>query len=88
MAKFNILRILIVLATKFGRDILQFDVKNVFLQGNNGDHTLFIKHMNKGGITVVSVYQDDILITWNDGEEIKNLREGLAQQFDVKSLEQ
>ena len=44
--------------------------------------------MNKGGITVVSVYQDDILITWNDGEEIKNINEGLAQQFDVKSLEQ
>ena len=42
--------------------------------------------MNKSGIAVLIVYVDDILITENDDEEIKNLSEGLAQQFDMKSL--
>ena len=31
-------------------------------------------------------YVDDILITGNDEEEIKDIREGLARQFDIKSL--
>ena len=33
MAKFNTVRILIVLEAKYVWNILQFDVKNVFLQG-------------------------------------------------------
>ena len=31
-------------------------------------------------------YVDDILITGNDEEEIKDISEGLARQFDIKSL--
>ena len=131
MAKFNTVQILIILATKYGWDILQFDVKNAFLHGeleedvymsvppgyqlsnhpnivyklekalyglsqsprawfgrftqamkdygyrqSYGDHPLFIKHTNKGGMTILIVYVDDILITGNDEEEIKNLSEG------------
>ena len=34
--------------------------------------------MNKGDKTVLIFYVDDILITGNDGKEIKNLSEGLA----------
>ena len=53
---------------------------------SNGDHTLFIKHTAKGGMTVLIVYVDDILITGNDEEEIKDISEGLARQFDIKAL--
>ena len=42
------------------------------------DHTLFIKHANKGGMVFLIVYVDDILITQKD--------EGLAQKIDIKSL--
>lgn len=40
----------------------------------NGDHTVFYKH--KGSlITILAVYVDDIVITGNDAEEIKHLKE-------------
>ena len=42
------------------------------------DHTLFIKHTDKGGMVVLIVYVDDILITRNDEKEIKDISEGLA----------
>ena len=45
---------------------------------SNGDYALFIKHTNKGDMVVLIVYVNDILITWNDEEEIENLDEGLA----------
>ena len=61
-------------------------MKDCGYKQSNGDQTLFIKHMNKSGMAVLIVYVDDILITENDDEEIKNLSEGLAQQFDIKSL--
>ena len=61
-------------------------MKDCGYKQNNRDHMMFLKHMNKGGMVVLIFYVDDILIIGNDEEEIKNLNEGLAQQFDVKSL--
>ncbi|CAA6671188.1 unnamed protein product [Spirodela intermedia] len=40
---------------------------------SNADHTLFIKHNSCGGMTVLIVYVNDILITSDDTNEIQNL---------------
>ena len=36
---------------------------------SQGDHTLFIKHSTAGGVTVLLVYVDDIIVTGNDERE-------------------
>ena len=51
----------------------------------NGDHTLFYRH-NKGKITILTVYVDDIIITGDDKEEIARLKECLGKAFEVKDL--
>jgi len=38
-------------------------------QQSQGDHTLFIKHFILGGVTILIVYIDDIIITNDDLEE-------------------
>jgi hypothetical protein len=45
------------------------------------DHTLFIKCYSQG-----NVYMDDIVLTWNDDEEIQKLRKYLANGFEIKDL--
>jgi len=51
----------------------------------NGDHTVFYKH-RKTFITIMAVYVDDIVITGDDVEEIKCLKENLGRAFEVKDL--
>ena len=51
-------------------------MKDYVYKRSNGDHTLFIKHTDKAGMVVLIAYVDDILITWNDEEEIKDISEG------------
>lgn len=55
-----------------------------FKQGNS-DHTLFYKK-EEGKITVLIIYVDDMVITWDDLAEIKKLEENLAQEFEMKNL--
>jgi len=51
----------------------------------NGDHTVFYKHRGTF-ITIMAVYVDDIVITGDDVEEIKCLKENLGKAFEVKDL--
>jgi len=51
----------------------------------NGDHTVFYKHRGSF-ITVMAVYVDDIVITGDDVEEIRYLKENLGKAFEVKDL--
>jgi len=51
----------------------------------NGDHTVFYKHQGSH-ITILAVYVDDIVITGDDVEEIKKLKERLGKAFEVKDL--
>jgi hypothetical protein len=51
----------------------------------NGDHTVFYKHRGTF-ITIMAVYVDDIVITGDDVEEIKCLKENLGRAFEVKDL--
>jgi hypothetical protein len=51
----------------------------------NGDHTAFYRH-NGSCITILVVYVDDIVITGDDVEEIKSLKERLGRTFEVNDL--
>ena len=52
---------------------------------SNSDHTLFLKHQ-RGKVTTLVVYVDDIIITRDDTEEIAKLQKQLAIEFEMKNL--
>ncbi|KAK2980438.1 hypothetical protein RJ640_013992 [Escallonia rubra] len=54
--------------------------------GNEGDHTLFIKHSTSRGVTALIVYVDDIIVTENDPDEKETLCKYLAKEFEIKDL--
>ena len=49
------------------------------------DHTLFYRH-NDGKVTILIVYEDDIIVTRNDPMEMEQLKEKLAAKFETKDL--
>jgi hypothetical protein len=53
---------------------------------SQSDHTLFLKHSNKGKITASIVYVGDIVVTGNDIVEIGKLKTYLAKEFEIKDL--
>nr|GEX50293.1 putative reverse transcriptase, RNA-dependent DNA polymerase [Tanacetum cinerariifolium] len=64
------------------------DLRNLQPSGKNGynkDHTLFHKN-RKNHVTCLIIYVDNMVITGNDEEEIKKLKEGLFAEFEMKDL--
>ncbi|KAL5553822.1 hypothetical protein UlMin_041223 [Ulmus minor] len=53
---------------------------------SQGDHMLFIKHSNSGGVMVLLVYVDDIIVMGNDESKSQILRKSLAKEFEIKEL--
>jgi len=53
---------------------------------SQGDHTLFVKHSETGGVTMLLVYVDDIIVTGDDEEKQKLLSQHLAKEFEIKTL--
>ena len=53
---------------------------------NQGDHTLFIKHSDEGGVTILLVYVDDIIVARNDENEKEALKKCLVREFEIKEL--
>jgi hypothetical protein len=47
---------------------------------------LFIKHSITGGVTILIVYIDDIIITGDDFVERDKLRKRLLAEFEIKEL--
>jgi len=47
---------------------------------------LFIKHFISGGVTILIVYVDDIVITGDDFVERDKLRKRLSTEFEIKEL--
>ncbi|KAI0518741.1 hypothetical protein KFK09_006177 [Dendrobium nobile] len=68
----------------FGR-FSKFMLLNGYRQ-SQGDHTLFFKHSDSGGVTILLVYVDDIILTGNNEEEKASLRKNLTKEFDIKEL--
>ena len=54
-------------------------------RASNSDHTLFLKR-GKGRITYLIIYVDDMIVTGNDQDEIFNLQQYLASEFEMKQL--
>ena len=52
---------------------------------SNGDATLFFHH-GLGGVAILVVYVDDILITGSDSIEATHLGMALAAKFELKAL--
>jgi len=53
---------------------------------SQGDHTLFVKHSETGGVTVLLLYVDDIIVTGDVEEEQNLLGQHLAKEFEIKTL--
>ena len=51
----------------------------------NSDHTMFVKRQ-RGKITLLIVYVDDIIVTGDDEDEINSIKKRLATEFEVKDL--
>lgn len=49
-----------------------------------GNHTLFIKHSSHKNITTLIIYVDDITVKCDDVEEMKNQKNILAKEFEIK----
>lgn len=50
------------------------------------DHTLFVRHSGNGKTTVLLVYVDDIIVTRDDEDGIRYLKECLLKEVDIKEL--
>ena len=53
---------------------------------SQGDHTLFIKHSTLKKITSLIVYIDDIIVTCDNVEQIKTMKDLLAKELTIKDL--
>lgn len=49
---------------------------------------MFVKSSTEGKKAILIVYVDDIILTGEHREEIKNLKDFLAQEFEIKDLGQ
>ena len=61
-------------------------MKNMGYCQSKEDQTLFIRHSEKGRITILIVYDDDIAVTRDDLEEMEKLKTKLANEFEIKDL--
>jgi Reverse transcriptase (RNA-dependent DNA polymerase) len=52
---------------------------------SKADHSLFCK-INNYTTIIILIYVDDIIITGNNLEEIKNVKRKLKENFDIKDL--
>ena len=54
---------------------------------SNGDATLFFRH-SPGGVSILAVYVDDMMLTGSDTVETTRLAAALAREFEIKALGQ
>lgn len=66
---------------RFSQAMQRFNYKQ-----SQADYTLFTKHSTQGKISALIVYVDDIVVTGNDDEKIRNLKHSLANEFEKKDL--
>lgn len=62
-----------------------YGLKRFGYRQSNSDHTLFLKRRGKK-ITCLLIYVDDMIITGDDEDEIKNLKSRLFREFEMKDL--
>ena len=52
----------------------------------NEDHTVFFQHSTLGGVKILIVYVDDIIISRNDSRAFARFKDHLTKHFEVKKL--
>ena len=52
----------------------------------NGDHTLFFQHSTLGGVIILVIYVDDIIITSTNKGATMRLEEHLDKHYEIKNL--
>ncbi|KAK2974430.1 hypothetical protein RJ640_011327 [Escallonia rubra] len=57
------------------------------VQVQETESSLGNEHSASGGVTVLIVYVDDIIVIGNDSDEKEALRKNLAKEFEIKDLE-
>jgi hypothetical protein len=60
-------------------------MKNYGFKQSQADHTLLLE-CDRGKLTALIVYVDDMVVTGNDEEGIRRLRDYLAKEFEMKDL--
>ena len=50
------------------------------------DHTMFYRHLNGGGVIILIVYVDDIIIIGSNEAEIQRLKGVSSTKFEVNTL--
>lgn len=50
------------------------------------NHTLFVKHLADGKLTVLIVFVDDIVLTRNCEKEMAHLKVLLSKEFEIEDL--
>jgi len=55
-------------------------------QQSQGEHILFIKHSDLGGVTILLVYVDVIIVIGNDEKEKQRLGQCFAKEIESKTL--
>jgi Reverse transcriptase (RNA-dependent DNA polymerase) len=60
-------------------------MKSYEFEQSDSDHTLFFKKQ-QGKLIVLIIYVDDMIITGDDRDEIRRLKERLSKEFEMKSL--
>jgi len=45
-----------------------------------------IKHSDFGGVTVLLIYVDDIIVSGNDEREEQRMSHSLAKEFEIKTF--
>jgi hypothetical protein len=51
------------------------------------NHILFIKRSSQGKVMALIVYVDDIVVTINEDDETRNLKNSLAKKFEIKDFD-
>lgn len=66
---------------RFTQVMLKMDYKQ-----HQVDHTLFIKYSNLGGVTMLLMYMDDVVLTRNDKREQEEVNKCRAKELGIKAL--
>ena len=61
-------------------------VKSYGYHQSQVDHTMFYKHSEKGKISILIFYVDDIMLIGDDLEVLADLKRRMAQDFEIKEL--
>ena len=61
-------------------------MKSIGFEISKADHSLYVKKTGCGGLIVIVIYVDDLIITRSKKDEIMDVKRVLGTEFDMKDL--